>query len=182
MPKTTLSVVIRLFLWFLMLVGGAMLGIWLDLQWFRPLVTSWLYHLLTFPIGLFLMTLAFRAAAAGGRELAKEGKRSPDTPRLETDRLVTTGIYAKMRHPMLFGLTLVPLAFALLIGSPSYILLIAPVEMIFIVVMVLTFEEWECRKKFGEAYECYAREVPAVCFKKECLKQLFFNEKLKVKN
>ena len=172
-PKTTLSVVVRLVLWFLMLIGGALLGIWLDLQWFRPLLTSWLYHLLTFPIGLFLMTLAFRAAAAGGRELAKHGKQSSETPRLETDKLVTTGIYAHMRHPMLFGLTLVPLAFALLIGSPSFIFLIAPVEMIFIVVMVLTFEEWECRKKFGEDYDRYAREVPAVCFKKACLKQLF---------
>ena len=182
MPKTTLSVLVRLTLWFVMLVGGAALGIWLDLQWFRPLLGSWLYHLLTFPVGFFLMALAFRAAAAGGRELARQGKRSPDTPRLETDRLVTTGIYARMRHPMLFGLTLVPLAFALLIGSPSFILLIAPAEMLFIVVMVLTFEEWECRKKFGEEYDRYAREVPAVCFKKECLKQLFFSEKLKTKN
>ena len=177
MPKTTRSVVIRLALWFVMLAGGAVLGVWLDLQWFRPLVTSRLYHLLTFHIGLFLMVLAFRAAAAGGRELAKRGKRSPETPRLETDRLVTTGIYAQMRHPMLFGLTLVPIAFALLIGSPFYILLIAPVEMLFVVIMVLTFEEWECRRKFGEDYDRYADEVPAVCFKKECLKQLFFSKK-----
>ncbi len=173
--KTTLSVVVRLALWFLMLVGGATLGIWLDLQWFQPLLTSWLYHLLTFPFGFLLMTFAFRAAAAGGRELAKHGKQSPETPRLETDTLVTTGIYAQMRHPMLFGLTLVPLAFALLIGSPTFVLLIAPIEMLFIVIMVLTFEERECRRKFGEDYERYAREVPAVCFKKECLKQLFFS-------
>jgi protein-S-isoprenylcysteine O-methyltransferase Ste14 len=171
--KTTPSVVIRLLLWVLLLAGGTGVGIWLDLRWFRELFFSPLWHLLTLPVGLVLMKLAFHAAAAGGRELARQGKSSADVPRLETDRLVTSGIYAHMRHPMLFGLTLVPLALAFIVGSPAYITLVAPVEMLFIVIMVLTFEERECRKKFGTEYDAYARRVPPVCFTPECLKMLF---------
>jgi protein-S-isoprenylcysteine O-methyltransferase Ste14 len=136
---------------------------------------------LTLPVGLVLMKLAFNAAAAGGRELAKGGKSSPDVPRLETDRLVTGGIYAHMRHPMLFGLTLVPMALAFIVGSPSFITLVAPVEMLFIVVMVLTFEEAECRRKFGDDYRSYARRVPPVCFKPNCLKMLFIDDFFKGK-
>jgi protein-S-isoprenylcysteine O-methyltransferase Ste14 len=171
--ETTPSVIVRLLLWALLLVGGTALGLWLDLRYDRRLLFSPLWHLLTLPVGLVLMRFAFRAAAAGGKELAKRGKSSPGVPRLETDRLVTTGIYAHMRHPMLFGLTLVPLALAFIVGSPSFITLIAPVEMLFIVIMVLTFEERECRKKFGADYDAYAAKVPAVCFKKECLERLF---------
>ncbi|BBG65663.1 hypothetical protein NNO_0960 [Hydrogenimonas sp.] len=160
-----------------MLVGGSAVAIYFDLIRFRELFLNPLYHLLTLPFGILLTVAAFRAAAAGGRELARGGRESENLPRLETDTLVTTGIYAHMRHPMLFGLSLVPLALALVIGSPTFILIIAPLEMIFIVVMVLTLEEAECRKKFGDAYDDYARKVPAVCFKKECLKRLFLKNR-----
>ncbi|OQX73395.1 MAG: hypothetical protein B6D59_05740 [Campylobacteraceae bacterium 4484_4] len=174
--RTTPSVVIRILLWVVMLAGGTAGGIWLDLHHFRRLVFDPLFHLLTLGVGIWLMILAFRAAAVGGRELAKHGKEG-DIPRLETNRLVCTGIYAKMRHPMLFGLTLVPLALAFMIGSPSFIIWIAPAEMLFIVVMVLTFEERECRKKFGADYDAYASQTPPVCFRPECLKALFGRKK-----
>ena len=171
--KTTPSVVIRILLWTVMLVGGTILGIWFDLHHFRNLFLSPIWHLFTLPAGIVMMIFAFRAAAAGGRELAKHGKSSADIPRLETDRLVTSGIYAHMRHPMLFGLTLLPLALAFIIGSPAFITIIAPLEMLFIVMMVLTFEERECRQKFGREYDDYAKQVPPVCFKPHCLKMLF---------
>ena len=171
--KTTPSVVVRILLWAIMLIGGSAGGIWLDLHHFRELFFNPLYHLFTLIVGLVLMRFAFRAAAAGGKELAKHGKSGSGVPRLETDRLVTSGIYAYMRHPMLFGLTLVPPALAFLIGSPSFTIFIAPLEMLFIVIMVMTFEERECRMKFGSDYEAYAKQVPAVCFRPECLKMLF---------
>jgi len=78
-----------------------------------------------------------------------------------------------MRHPMLFGLTLLPLGWALLLGSPTFITVIAPLEMLFIVIMVIVFEEREVKRKFGEAYERYRHKVPMVSFKRECLKALF---------
>ncbi len=172
--RTTPSVVVRLLLWVLLLVGGAWLAHRIDRRFFDALWENPLWHLSTLPIGLALMWLAFRAAAAGGRALSRGGRSSPDVPRLETDRLVTEGIYAHMRHPMLFGLTLLPLAFAFCLGSPAFITMVAPIEMLLIVIMVMTLEEWECRKKFGTAYEKYADKVPAVCLSKECLKKLLF--------
>ena len=167
--KTSLSVVIRLFLWFVMIIGGAVYALTEDR--YSPLFGNVWFHVFTAFTGIFLLVLAFRAAANGGRELTKG--RVGDIPRLETNRLVTTGIFACMRHPMLFGLTLLPLGWALLLGSPTFITLIAPLEMLFIVIMVLIFEEMEVKRKFGEAYETYRKKVPMVSFRSECLRSLF---------
>ena len=169
---TTVSVVVRILLWLLMLVGGSILGIWLDSMLLGDIHHNLLFHIFSFIVGVFLARLAFCAAATGGRELASRG-RSENLPRLETDKLVTEGIYSYMRHPMLMGLSLLPLALAFIIGSPSFILVIAPIEALFIAVMVLTLEEMECRAKFGREYEEYAENVPSVCFDRECLEMLF---------
>jgi len=152
--NTSFSVVIRLFLWFVMIVGGAVYSLAKD--WHSPLFSSLLFHILTALAGFFLLVLAFRAAGNGGRELTKG--RVGDIPRMETNRLVTTGIFSCMRHPMLFGLTLLPLGWALLLGSPTFITVIAPLEMLFIIMMVLIFEEMEVNRKFGKAYENYLKK------------------------
>ncbi len=170
---TTASVVIRLVLWFLLLAGGAAFSIARD--WHAPLFHSFWFHLVSFAGGIVLTTLAFRAAGNGGRELSKG--RVGDIPRLETNRLVTTGIYACMRHPMLFGLMLLPPGVAFLLGSPTFITIVAPLEMLFIAFMVLTLEEREVHRKFGQAHEKYKKEVPMVTFQRACLKQLFSKRK-----
>jgi len=166
---TSLSVAIRLFLWLVMIIGGAVYSIAKD--WGTGLFESVWFHLLTAITGTVLLVLAFRAAANGGRELTKG--RVGDIPRMETNRLVTTGIYSCMRHPMLFGLTLLPLGWAFLLGSPTFITFVAPLEMLFIVVMVIVFEEREVKRKFGDAYESYRRKVPMVSFKRKWVKALF---------
>jgi len=167
--RTTPSVIVRILLWGIMLFGGAWYALRED--WGTPLFSSVWFHLLSAAVGAVVLLLAFRAAANGGRELAKG--RQGDIPRLETNKLVTTGIYRCMRHPMLFGLTLLPLGWGLLLGSPTFIFNIAPFEMLFIIVMVIIFEEMEVEKKFGEAYEVYRKEVPMVSVNTECLKKLF---------
>ena len=167
--RTTYSVVVRLLLWFVLIVGGSVYALTQD--WKTPLFSSVTFHLFSGMLGLLVLRLAFNAAANGGRELAKG--RVGDIPRLETNRLVTTGLYSCMRHPMLFGLTLLPLGWALLIGSPTFITVVAPLEMLFIVVMVSVFEEREAERKFGEAYREYRSSVPMVSFRLECLKRLF---------
>ncbi|MCL4558013.1 MAG: DUF1295 domain-containing protein [Deltaproteobacteria bacterium] len=170
--KTTASVVIRIILWFILIIGGTWLSIALDLHYFRTIFYNVYLHIIFALIGLLLFKFSFHAAGVGGRELAKYG-RTEDLPRLETNRLVTSGIYSCMRHPMFFGLILLPLAFGLLLGSITFIIIIAPIEMTFIAIMVLIFEEMECRKKFGNDYIEYARKVPMISFKKACLKRLF---------
>ena len=170
--NTTFSVIIRIVLWFIMLFGGSYISIRHDIALHVVLFYSVAFHIVSFLLGVILLRLAFTAAAHGGRELAKNG-RDRNLPRLETNKLVTSGIYAQMRHPMLFGLLLLPFALAFLLGSPTFITIVAPLEMVFIALMVLIFEEMECRKKFGASYEKYSKEVPMICFKKNCLKRLF---------
>jgi len=167
--KTSVSVVVRILLWIVLLLGGAILGIAKDLH--NPLWHSYTFHIISFILGYFILVYAFRSAANGGRELKKG--RIGDIPRLETNHLVTTGIYSCMRHPMLFGLTLLPLGVALITGSFTFIFIIAPLEMLFIIFMVIVFEEWEVRKKFGLDYILYAEKTPMVSFKPQCLKKLF---------
>ncbi len=173
-PNTSTSVVIRILLWVVMLMGGAVVAINADKN--SPLFQSYLFHIISAILGIIIITLAFRAAANGGRELAKG--RVGDIPRLETNQLVTSGIYSCMRHPMLFGLTLLPLGWALLLGSPTFITIIAPLEMLFIIFMVLVFEEMEVKRKFVDAYEAYKKEVPLVSFKRSCLRELFQAKKI----
>ncbi|WP_456392176.1 methyltransferase family protein [Nitratifractor sp.] len=175
---TTPSVVIRILLWLLLLFGGAVGSIRCDLQCFPGLFGSWSFHLLTLSAGVAIVTLSFRAAATGGRELASQG-REGDLPRLETNRLVTTGIYRCTRHPMLFGLMLLPLGFALLLGSPTFILFVAPAEALFILLMILTLEEREAIAKFGDAYREYRRRTPLLPRSTECWKALFGKKKQK---
>ena len=170
--NTSVSVIVRMLLWLVMMIGGAIYSIMKD--WDTPLFSSLSFHLIAAVLGMVLLLLAFRAAANGGRELTKG--RVGDIPRLETNQLVTTGLYSCMRHPMLFGLTLLPLGWALLLGSPTFIKSIAPLEMLFIVVMVIIFEEMEVHKKFGEAYEDYRQKVPMVSFRWKCLKLLFLHK------
>ncbi len=167
--KSTFSVVIRIVLWVLMLVGGAGVGVFYDRE--NPFFQDFYFHMLSAGIGSVIIILAFRAAGNGGRALSSG--RVGEIPRLETNRLVTSGIYSCMRHPMLFGLTLLPLGWALLLGSPTFIMYIAPFEMLFIVIMVVVFEEMEVHHKFGEAYREYAAKVPMVSFQWHCLKRLF---------
>ena len=166
---TSVSVVIRLLLWLVMIVGGAVYS--LSRDWDTELFESIWFHILTVMVGIVLLVLAFHAAANGGRELTKG--RVGDIPRMETNQLVTTGLYGCMRHPMLFGLTLLPLGWALLLGSPTFIMLVAPLEMFFIIGMVIVFEEMEVKRKFGDAYESYKQRVPMVSFRRKCMKALF---------
>jgi len=167
--NTSPSVIIRILLWLVMLFGGAWYSISKDIN--HPYFQSMTFHLLTALIGAIIIFFAFRASAKGGKELTKG--RVGDIPRLETNKLITTGIYNCMRHPMLFGLTLLPLGWSLLLGSPTFISIIAPLEIIFIIIMVVIFEEQEVKGKFGKAYKNYANKVPMVSFEWKCLRSLF---------
>ncbi len=170
--STTPSVVVRIIIWLFLLIGGAFIGFKNDITHFTYLLKNIPFHIITFIIGIFILRLAFRASARGGRELAKYG-RIGNIPRLETNNLVTSGIYRCTRHPMLFGLMFLPLGFALILGSPTFIIFIAPVEAIFILIMILTLEEQEAIRKFGDAYLKYKEQTPLIPKSYKCWKALF---------
>jgi len=162
---------LRMLIWAIILIGGGALGIWLDLRWFHTLFVNPVFHLVTLVVGVLLMRLVMRASRHTGRLLARMG-REGDIPRMETNKLVTKGVYACMRHPMHFGLLFFPWSVALILGSPSFILFIAPLEMLFIVVMIKMVEEPEAIRKFGDAYREYQKQVPMFNLRPACWRQI----------
>ncbi|MCF6240669.1 MAG: DUF1295 domain-containing protein [Bacteroidales bacterium] len=165
------SNIIRIIMWLILLIGGAFTAIYFDRIYFWNLFQNVVFHVSSFIFGYILLRLVLKAARNTGKYLAKMG-REGDIPRLQTNRLVTTELYGCMRHPMHFGLMFFFLAFALLLGSPSFILVIAPLEMLFMIIMIKLLEEKEAEKKFGQAYRDYKKRVPFFSIKKECLRQL----------
>jgi len=112
-----------------------------------------------------------------GRLLARLG-REGDLPRMETNKLVSGGYYACMRHPMHLGLFLLPLATAFIIGSLSFVLIIAPLEILFLIIMIKLFEEPQAVRKFGDDYLRYCEQVPMFSLRQEYLRALFGNKEL----
>ncbi len=159
-------------MWFIMLAGGLTMGIAADLHFFRKAFFSVYYHIISFLVGIMLLRAVLLISRHTGRILAQYG-REGDIPRMETNRLVREGPYGYMRHPMHFGLLFFPLSIALIVGSPAFTFIIAPLEMIFMLLMIKFVEEPEARKKFGKMYDDYAKDKPWFCVKIKCLKSLF---------
>ncbi len=161
----------RALVWVVFLIGGAILGVWLDLRLWPGWWHSWFWHVLSFLLGAAVLWLVLRISKVTGRWLARCGRQG-NIPRMQTNRMVTAGPYSCMRHPMHLGLMLFPLAVALLLGSPAFALIIAPLEALAIAVMVFLLEEREARLKFGAAYAAYASRVPPFNLSGECLRRL----------
>lgn len=76
------------------------------------------------------------------------------------EKLITTGLYAKVRHPLYSGLVLIFLGYFLFAGTISSavhlgcLLLYLPIG--------IYFEEKKLVNQFGEAYQKYRDEVPAI--------------------
>lgn len=163
---------LRIIIWVVMLIGGGWLGFWLDGRWFHAWLVNPIFHVATLIVGALLLRLVMRSSRYTGRLLARMG-REGDVPRMETNKLVTTGIYACMRHPMHLGLLFFPWSGALILGSLSFILFIAPLEMLFMVLMIKLVEEPEAIRKFGDAYREYQKRVPMFSLRLSCLRQLW---------
>ena len=161
----------RMLIWVFMLIGGGVLSIWLDLRWFHTLFANPVFHLVTLVAGILLLRLVLRISRNTGRLLASMGREGA-IARMETNKLVTTGIYSCMRHPMHFGLLFFPWSVGLILGSPTFILIIAPLEILFILVLIKFVEEPEAIRKFGNAYREYQKQVPGFTLRPDCWQQI----------
>ena len=154
-----------------MIFGGSVLGYYLDSLLFKNIHSNYVFHITSFFLGILILFLMVRISKNTGRILAKFGRKGK-LRRMQTNVLVTQGIYKYMRHPMHLGLFLFPIGVAFLVASPSFILIIAPIEIIFMLLMIKFVEEPEAIKKFGDGYLNYMKQTPWFCFKIHCLKQL----------
>ncbi len=162
----------RITVWIAMMLGGIIGGLWIDKRRFSALLFNPVFHIVSLILGALLLQGVRTSSANTGRMLAKMGKEGDNVPRFETNKLVKSGVYSCMRHPMHMGLLFFPLAIALIIGSPAFIFIIAPVEMLLMIVMIKFIEEPEAIAKFGNEYREYQQQTPMFNLSLSCLKQL----------
>jgi protein-S-isoprenylcysteine O-methyltransferase Ste14 len=158
-------------MWIIMIFGGIVGGIYLDRSLFPLLWSNWGYHVVSLLSGVALLLLVLKVSKNSGRTLAKYGRKG-DVPRMETNVLATDGLYTLMRHPMHLGLLFFPLSAALIVGSPSFTFIIAPVEMAVMIILIKILEEPEAISKFGDEYREYMDKVPMFCISIRCIKEL----------
>jgi len=161
----------RLFMWILMLFGGSALSLWLDIHWARPLFFNLPFHLLSLILGVALLKLVLNISRNTGRYLSRMG-REGDIPKTDTNKLVTEGMYGCMRHPMHLGLLFFPLSIALILGSPTFIFFLAPIEALLMILLIKIMEEPEAIRKFGDAYREYRKRVPMFSLRRDCIRLL----------
>ncbi len=109
-------------------------------------------------IGLFWITWAYSylVFVGGGLPFEFFGRAL-----LPTQTLVTTGPYAYTRNPMAIGELFVLLGAAFLAGSPSGLVLVPIIALLYYLYLA-EFEENALLKRFGADYEEYRRNVPAL--------------------
>ena len=164
--------IFRIIVWIVFLVGGSVLGKYLDVKIFGFACNYLsLKYFVSLLIGIVVGIVMIKISRNTGRTLAKYG-REGNLPRMETNVLVKQGIYSYMRHPMHLGLMLFPLSIALIICSPVFIFIISPAIAILMLIMIKFIEEPEAKTKFESEYIEYKKQTPAFCFKISCLKEL----------
>ena len=78
----------------------------------------------------------------------------------KTSRLVTSGVYAYTRNPMVLGYSLLPLAMGILLQSPGMALSITPLVLLLNVAIVKLREEPDLEERFGDEYRRYREATP----------------------
>jgi protein-S-isoprenylcysteine O-methyltransferase Ste14 len=94
------------------------------------------------------------AAAGMGLFLYSELKRHGVG---DTDRLISTGIYSKIRHPMYIGLVLLHFGFPLV--ARSFTACLSTILWTGIIAAWTWFEEKNLERRFGERYRRYKRQT-----------------------
>jgi protein-S-isoprenylcysteine O-methyltransferase Ste14 len=109
-----------------------------------------LFHLIT-SIPLILIAVWFGIVGVKAVTLKVAETHRPE-------KIITTGIYSRIRHPQYFGALLAHIGFSFLLSS-YFSILITP--LIALIIYILSWkEEKELLKEFGEEYEVYKKNVP----------------------
>jgi len=120
-----------------------------------------------FPINIILGSAIFFPGLAIGikatRTLFKKGQGLPWgelNGRSQTKTLVTNGIYAYTRNPMVLGYSLLPCGMGIMFRSISMTALITAITLLASAWVARTREEPSLEKRFGEAYSEYKKNTP----------------------
>jgi protein-S-isoprenylcysteine O-methyltransferase Ste14 len=86
--------------------------------------------------------------------------RGTPVPFSPPPKLITTGLYAYVRNPMILGLFIFMLGLGVLLGSLPLIFIFTPLFIVINVIYIKAIEEKEMEKKFGREYLEYKKRVP----------------------
>ena len=116
------------------------------------------FYVLQVPIVHFVLAIAFVIPGAwlGIKGVTEIGLKESETHRPE--KVITTGLYSRMRHPQYTGAILSHIGITFLLSS-FYSLLATPL-VILINYILCWKEENELVREFGEDYENYQKSVP----------------------
>lgn len=104
-------------------------------------------------LGISLLILGFIIHGLSHKEHKQAHSKAEDI-----EKIATTGIYSKIRHPGYLGLILMYLGVALLFHD--ILATVAAVILSFLQILIAFAEERFLIKKFGEEYEEYMGRVP----------------------
>ena len=137
-------------------VGGRQVDIVLGLRSF-PAFPWNLY------IGVTVFIFGLGVGLRSTRLLYRRGGGLPWGEAVEdakTSRLVTSGVYAYTRNPMVLGYSLLPFAMGVLFQSLGMALSITPLVLLLNVAIVKLREEPDLEERFGDDYRIYREETP----------------------
>jgi protein-S-isoprenylcysteine O-methyltransferase Ste14 len=117
------------------------------------------YPLLAVGIGCLAMAVYLRRLLHDARLTLRVLIGLPElAPERHPQALITTGLYARLRHPRYVQVALALLGYALIANYLAGYLVFAAWLVVMYPLVVL--EERELRQRFGEAYDAYCRQAP----------------------
>lgn len=136
-------------------------GIWISFQpKFEIPFFQYNLNIIGFQIPLFHLILAVPVISTGAWfgivGVKKVTLKVAETHRPE--KVISTGIYSRIRHPQYFGAILSHIGITILLSS-LYSLLSTPL-IIFLIYLFSWKEEKELIREFGKEYEVYKKKVP----------------------
>jgi protein-S-isoprenylcysteine O-methyltransferase Ste14 len=75
-------------------------------------------------------------------------------------KLITSGLYAEIRNPMVLGWIIMLFGIGILLKSISLLFIFTPLFILLNILYLKTVEEKEMEKKFGQEYLSYKQSVP----------------------
>ncbi len=141
--------------WVVMWIGvGALTATWRGIALYST-PWNWILAALLFAVGIYIYSQSgaqFSLAQLGGLPEIRTGHHD--------DRLVTTGIRARVRHPVYLGHLCEMLAWS--IGTGLLVCWLLAAFAIATGAVMIRIEDAELEKRFGEEYRQYRSTVPAV--------------------
>jgi protein-S-isoprenylcysteine O-methyltransferase Ste14 len=141
--------------WITMWIGlGAITGHWREVRLYN-IPWTWIPGLMLFALGIVLYAKAgshFSWAQLGGLPEVRPDHRD--------DRLVTTGIRARVRHPVYLGHLCEMVAWSL--GTGLLVCWLLTGFAIATGIVMIRMEDAELLKRFGKAHREYCKAVPAI--------------------